>query len=174
MCCVEGSCPSVDDYFPICLPGPEPILHSVMFGSHLVDALLDTSVGLLGHLLQGKSVLNSLNGPRHGWRHPLDASLDGALEECNVALPPRCPLGSLARESGFGTGSHQVEGCKGTDTSSTKAEHLTPGSGRNTNGHGCELIVEFWWEEGVFCLKMMLVPEFDMPAQGNLQYLTCR
>lgn len=132
--------------FPSC-----NLLHAA--GSHPDDSLLDASVGLLCHLVKGQSMLDSLDGPRHGRGHPLDASLDGRLEEGDVALPARSPLECLTGETLLGTGEHEVEWGKGANTSSTEAEDFTPGGGGNAERHDGDVrsfvgnVVVFWMLE---------------------------
>jgi hypothetical protein len=104
---------------------------------HPVKTLLDTSIRFLRHLVQGQSVLDPLNGPRHGRRHPLDASLDGVLEEGDVAFPARSPLEGLSGETLLCAGDHQVEGSEGADAGGTEAEDFTSGGGGNADRHVC-------------------------------------
>jgi hypothetical protein len=81
-------------------------------------------------------MLDPLNGPCHGRRYPLDASLDGVLEHCDVALPARCPLEGLACETLLSAGEHEIEGGEGADAGSAEAEDFTSGGGGNADGHG--------------------------------------
>jgi hypothetical protein len=103
--------------------------------AHPVEVLLDALVCPLGRLLQGKALLNPVDGPLNRRCHALDAALDGVPEHGDVALPPRGPLGGLLGETGLGARRHQVEGGEASDAGGAHAEDLSPGSGGDADGH---------------------------------------
>ena len=80
-------------------------------------------------------MLHALDCPRHWGRDPLDAALDGRLEEGDVALPPGRPLVRLAVHALVAAGGHEVEGGEGSDAGGAKREDLDSGGGGDAERH---------------------------------------
>ena len=109
-----------------------------MLNPQEIQVLLDPAVRPLGHLLEGKPVLDPLDGPRHGGRDSLDAALDRRLEECDVALPLWGPLEGLAGDALLGAREEHVEGGERGDAGRAEGEYLgATGSGDADRHGGC-------------------------------------
>ena len=133
-----------------------------MLDPQKVKVLLDPVVRPLGHLLEGKSVLNLLDRSRN-WRGDfLDAALDGRLEECDVALPPWRPLDGLPGDTILGTGQEHVEGGERGDACGAEGEDLGAARGGDAERHdGCGWIewrfVVLWIGSVLAVMLLMLM-----------------
>lgn len=111
---------------------------SLVLGLETIHVVLDPPVDVHGHLLEGKSVVNS---PDRFLDTGLDALGDGAGrggKVGDVLLPARSPLLSLVGHAGLGAGQHHVQWCEARNTGDSKGETLRASRGGNSDGHCVE------------------------------------
>lgn len=92
-------------------------------------------MGAGGHLLHGHAGDGLLDGPLGMGRDALHAALDGALEEGDVALPARGPVGCLGGDALRGAGHHHIEGGEGCCTGGAEEEDFGPAGCGDADGH---------------------------------------
>ena len=135
--------------FPMPFPSVIHVVddHSRMLDAHAVEIPLDAPVSSLGCPLQGKPVFHSVEGSLNRRGDSLDASLNGASEEGNVAFPAWGPLDSLLAEAFRRARDHQVERGKAGNAGCTHAPDLSPCSGGNADRHAdaCRRRVGCWF-----------------------------
>lgn len=112
-----------------------------MLNTQEVEVFLDAIVGPFGHLLEGKSVLDPLDGSGYGRCDLLDAALDGRLEKGDVSLPSGCPLEGLSGHAFFGARHEHVEGCEGGDACAAEGDDLRAARCRNADGHDDDFVL---------------------------------
>ena len=84
----------------------------------------DALVNGLGHLLQRKTILDTLDHLGYGRFDALDALLHRRDEVANIPLPSWSPLVGLVGETFLGSWHDKVQRCQDANTGRTHAEDL--------------------------------------------------
>lgn len=130
---------------------------------------MDASRNLLGHLLEGQTLVYALNDLGDGRLDALGGAGGRVCEVADVLLPAGSPLDGLGGETLLSTGHDHVEGGEDADTSGTDDEDLGGlglGKTRDTGRHGG------WMSEG---LKLVAMIWGNRENEGvrNVRFVVC-
>lgn len=111
---------------------------SLVLGLEAIHIVLNPPVDVHGDLLEGKSVVDSLD-------RLLDTGLDALSDRAgrggkvgDVLLPAGSPLLCLVGHASLGAGQHHVEGGEARNTGDAKGNTLRASCGGNADGHCVE------------------------------------